>query len=101
MGLELCVFPGRLRRKEEPRTPGGECGAAVDRALPWSAGCLVAGREGKWEFENLVVDEDAQVELLGVFVALEPDDAGDFFFRGNGLGLKNGGLHLLRYFAHI
>ena len=85
--------------KEEPRTPGGECGAGVERALPWSAVCLVAGREGKREFENLVVDEDAQVELLRVFVALEPDDAGDFFFGGDGLGLENIGLNLLGHFA--
>ena len=86
--------------KEEPRTRGESAGRG-GAALPWSAGWLVAGREGKREFKNLVVDEDAQIELLGVLVALEPDDTGDFFFRGDGLGLENVGLNLLGYFAKI
>jgi hypothetical protein len=53
----------------------------------WSRGglfCCLVLREGKWEFEDLIADEDPQVELLRAFVALEPHCAGGFLFRREG-----------------
>ena len=52
-------------------------------------------REGKREFEDLVGDEDAQVELRGVLVALEPYNAGSFLFRSDRRCLEHVGLYLL------
>jgi hypothetical protein len=65
---------------------------ALGAVLPF---CCLVLREGKREFEDLVPDEDPQVELLRVFVALEPHDAGGFFFRADGRCLEHAGLHLL------
>lgn len=56
------------------------------------AACLVVSREGEGEFEDLVVDKDAEVELVGVFGALEPDGAGGFFAGGEGGFDQGGGL---------
>lgn len=42
---------------------------------------LLALSEGKRELEDLISDEDAQVELLQVFVTLEPHGTGSFFMR--------------------
>jgi hypothetical protein len=54
--------------------------------------CLVVLREGKRDFEDLIVDKDAQVKLLGIFVALEPDGPGRFFVRRQGSFKERGGL---------
>jgi len=46
--------------------------------------CWLVLRKGKWEFEDLIADEDPQVELLRAFVALEPHYAGGFLCRREG-----------------
>ena len=63
--------------------------------------CLVVLGEGKREFEDLAAYEDAQVELLRAFVALEPDHAGGFLFGADGRRLKNRGLDLLLGFGQV
>jgi hypothetical protein len=87
-GEELAArrSPG-LRRMTECRGRG--CASALqhtlgERALGAVLPLCLALREGKWEFEDLISDEDPQVELLRVFVAFEPHYAGGFLFRRDG-----------------
>jgi hypothetical protein len=87
--VELCQHGGDQKlgcedSRAEMKNPAlrGESAGSCLRAA--CALCLVVLREGKREFENLIADKDAQVKLLGISAALEPDGAGGFFVRPEG-----------------